>query len=85
MEEGILKRHILIFFNKPEAKAIEDVNEQISGDDPSSLLAALHNEHAELQNIDDNNQSHYLTLLQAAQRSKKQVKMCILRVCICSS
>ena len=80
MEEGVLRRYTLIFFNKPEAKAIEDVNAQISEDDASSLLAAFHNEHAELQNVDDNNQLHYLTLLQAALRAKRQVKICILEV-----
>ena len=56
-----------------EVKAIEEVNSQISGDDTSSLLAAIHNEYAELENVDDHNELHYLRLLQAALQAKKQV------------
>lgn len=66
---GILNKSLI----KPEAQAIEEVNAQISDDDPSSLLAAIHNEHAELQNVDDHNQLHYLRLLKAAQQAKIQV------------
>lgn len=60
--------------SKTEAKAIEEVNSQISGD-ASSLMSALHNEHTELENIDNHNQLHYLTLLQAALQAKIQVCM----------
>lgn len=55
-----------------KVKAIEEVNSQISGDDTSSLLAAIHNEYAELENVDDHNELHYLRLLQAALQAKKQ-------------
>jgi len=56
-----------------EAKALAEVNEQVPGNDPASLLAALRNEHAGIENIKDENQPHYSTLLQAALEAKRQV------------
>lgn len=61
------------FIFETEAKAIEEINAQISGDDASALLSAIANEHAGLQNVDDSNQQHYLTLLQTALQAKIQV------------
>jgi len=56
-----------------EAKALAEVNQLVPGDTPSSLLAALHNEHAGIVNIKDENQLHYSTLLQVALQAKRQV------------
>ena len=53
-----------------EAEALAEVNQLVPGDAPPSLLAALHNKHAGIENIMYENQLHYSTLPQAALETK---------------
>ena len=52
------------------AEAISAINSAVTSDDPSSLLEALQSDFAHLENIQEAQAPHYLTLLKAARAAK---------------
>ena len=58
------------FSLSPAAEAVASINATMATDDPASLLEALRNEYAHLNNIEDAQAPHYLTLLKAARAAK---------------
>ena len=55
------------------AEALGEVNSCVESEDSSSLLQALHSQHAGLSNVQDSNALHYLTVLRAMRAAKAEV------------
>ena len=55
---------------------VGEINSCLDGVDSVVLLQTLLNPHAGIENVQESNALHYLTVLAAMKKSKEEVKVC---------
>ena len=65
------------------AEAVSEVNSNLDSEDCPALLQALCNQHAGLNNVEEGNILHYLTVLRAMRAAKIEVGTNSLCMCVC--